>query len=137
VNICSGTSVTFAANIGNYGLVATYEWLLNGNPVGTNSTFTSSTLVNGNVISLRVTADNTVICPGTTTSNSITMTVNPSIIPSVTITGPSGSICPGSNATFSVSGSLNSGISPAYQWQISMTGYLDKLPERLYYIYVE
>ena len=121
-NICSGTSVTFAANIGNYGLVATYEWLLNGNPVGTNSTYTSSTLVNGNVISLRVTADNTVICPGTTTSNSITMTVNPSIIPTVTITGPSGSVCPGSNATFSVSGSLNSGISPTYQWQISTDG---------------
>ena len=81
VNICAGTQVTFGANIGNYGVTPIYDWRLNGVAVGTGSTYTSNTLANGNVITLRVTADATTICPATTISNAITMTVNPSVTP--------------------------------------------------------
>jgi hypothetical protein len=121
VNICEGTSVEFGANVSNAGANPTYEWFLNGVSTGiTTATFTSSTLANADQISLQVTSDADYItwCPYTTTSNIITMTVNPSVIPTVSIVGPSSPVCPGSDATFSVDVELNGGF-PTYQWQIN------------------
>ena len=115
---CSGQEVTFSANVDNEGDNPFYEWLLNGNAIvgGNGINYTSSTLRNADRISLRVTGSAPVICPGSTTSNAYTMTINPSITPSVAITGPTSPVCPGSNVTFSVSQVLNGGISPSYQW---------------------
>ena len=92
--------VAFGANIGNYGVTPIYDWRIDGVPVGTGSTYSSNTLTNRDIITLSVTADATTICPATTISNAITMTVNPAVTPTVSITGPSTPVCPGSNVTF-------------------------------------
>ncbi len=81
------------------------------------TTYSSSTLANGNTISLRVTSDAT--CPGTATSSAITMTVNPSVIPAISIIESSNPICDGASVTFSINEILNGGISPTYQWQVN------------------
>lgn len=79
--ITSGTSVTFTATPTNGGSGPTYQWKNNGSNVGTNSTtYTSSSLVNGDVVTCVMTSNDACASPTTATSNSITMTVyDPSV----------------------------------------------------------
>jgi hypothetical protein len=72
--ICAGTSVTFTATPTNGGTTPAYQWKLNGGNVGTNSTtYTTTTLVNGDVITCEMTPIE--IC-NTYPSNGITTVVN-------------------------------------------------------------
>ncbi|MCI9844387.1 T9SS sorting signal type C domain-containing protein [Flavobacterium pectinovorum] len=79
--ICSGTSVTFTATPTNPGNAPTYQWRVNGSNVGTNSsvsTFTTTTLVNNDVVTVVMTSNASPCLTGSpATSNSVTMTVNP------------------------------------------------------------
>ena len=77
--ICSGTSVTFTATPTNGGASPSYQWKLNGSNVGTNSaTYTSSTtLANGNTVSVEMTSTATCVTGSPVTSNVIAMIVSP------------------------------------------------------------
>ncbi len=70
--ICSGTVVTFTSAIYNGGLAPSYQWKKNGVNVGTGNAYSSSSLVNGDVITCVLTTASS----ATVTSNSITMIVN-------------------------------------------------------------
>lgn len=76
--ICDGTSVTFTATPSNGGSSPVYQWKVNGNNVGTNSTtYTTSSLNNGDVVTCEMTGNAPCVTSGTVASNQITMTVNP------------------------------------------------------------
>ena len=76
--ICDGTSVTFTATPSNGGSSPVYQWKVNGNNVGTNSTtYTTSSLNNGDVVTCEMTGNAPCISSGAVASNEITMTVNP------------------------------------------------------------
>ncbi|MEI2747278.1 MAG: hypothetical protein V9E88_00780 [Ferruginibacter sp.] len=79
--ICDGTSVTFTATPTNGGVNPTYQWFNGANPIvgETNSTYTTSTLINGDAISVQLTSDEVCATGNPATSNSITMTVNPAV----------------------------------------------------------
>ena len=80
-NICTGTSVTFTATPTNGGSSPSYQWKKNGSNVGTNSTtYTNSSLVNGDVITCVMTSNASCANPTTATSNSTTMTVYSSTV---------------------------------------------------------
>jgi hypothetical protein len=115
-SVCAGTSVTFTATTTNTGTSPVYQWKVNGNNVGTNSsTFSSSTLANSDIVTCSFTS--TSPCSGTSTvsSNSLTMTVNTLQAPSVSIVATSSSICAGQSVTFTAT-PTNGGASPVYQW---------------------
>ena len=116
--ICDGTSVTFTATPTNGGNNPTYQWFNGASPIiGENAnTYTSSTLVNGDAISVVITS-NTICASGNpATSNTITMTVNPNLPVSVSIAAnPGNIICDGTTVTFTAS-PVNGGNNPAYQW---------------------
>ena len=116
--ICAGTNVTFTATPTNGG-TPTYQWKLNGNNVGTNSaTYQNSTLVNGDVITCVMTSSLACANPNPVTSNSITMTVNPVVTPSVSIVAsPGNTICSGTNVTFTAT--PTNGGTPTYQWKLN------------------
>jgi hypothetical protein len=117
---CAGSSLTFTATPTNGGTTPTYQWKVDGNNVGTNSpTYSTSSLVSGEVVTSVMTSNDGCANPTTATSNAIAVTVNPLLTPTIFITLTSGSnpSCNGSSLTFSATIS-NGGVSPAYQWKV-------------------
>src|SRR5690606_21086403 len=77
----------------------------------------SSTLSNGDKVSVQVTPNTT--CPGTRTSNEVTMTVQALKTPSVSIIADAGpSLYPNEPINFSAV-ATNAGANPKYQWRIN------------------
>jgi hypothetical protein len=118
--ICPGTLVTFTATPVNGGTTPSYQWLLNGANVGSNSTsYSNSTLLNGDVVSCTLTSNAVCVTGSPASSNSITMIVNPALPVSVSIAAsPSNIICSGDNVTFTAT-PVNGGATPSYQWQLN------------------
>ncbi len=118
---CAGSSLTFTATPTNGGTTPAYQWKVDGNDVGTNSsTYSTSSLVSGEVVTCVMTSNDGCANPTTATSNAITVTVNPVLVPTIIITLTSGSNpgCAGSSLTFSATIS-NGGSSPSYQWTVN------------------
>ncbi len=122
---CAGSGVTFTATSTNEGATPAYQWKLNGVNVGTNiTTYTSSTIATGDVISCDISVPPSSTCASqtTATSNSITITVVTPVTPSVSIAITSGAnpTCTGASVTFTAT-PTNGGSSPVYQWQVNGT----------------
>ncbi len=76
LTVCDGSSVTFTATPVNGGVSPTYAWFVNGSPVGTSSsTYSTSGLINGDVVTHVLTSN--AVCPSGSpaNSNSLTMVV--------------------------------------------------------------
>ena len=119
--ICSGTSVTFTANPTNGGTTPTYQWQINGGNVSgaTNGTFTSTSLNNGDVVTVIMTSNAPCASPTTASASTSAISVITTVTPSVTISGTPGSaICSGTSVTFTAN-PTNGGTTPTYQWQIN------------------
>ncbi|SFO01507.1 HYR domain-containing protein, partial [Bizionia echini] len=115
--ICSGTSVTFTATSSNLGSNPSYEWFVGGSSVGNNSaTYTTTALTNGDDVYVEITSGP---CNTVTTSNSITMSVNPLLPVSFTLNSSANPACTGENVTFFVTNLVNGGASPTYQWYVN------------------
>jgi hypothetical protein len=118
--ICKGSSMTFTAASTNGGAAPIYQWKKNGVNISTGSTYTSTTLINGDVITCVLTSNLSCTTTSIVTSNSLNMTVNS--IPTVTIT-PTGSQTMCAGQTKKLSASTSTGIT--YQWQknnVNITG---------------
>ncbi|WP_276132301.1 PKD domain-containing protein [Polluticoccus soli] len=112
--ICPGTAVSFTVTPTNGGPVPTYQWKLNGVNVATTNNWGSSSLNNGDVVSVVMTP-NMCTSPSTATA-STTMSVNPIIPASVTIAAnPGTTICSGTSVTFTAT--PTGGGTPTYQWK--------------------
>ncbi|MES2679903.1 MAG: PKD domain-containing protein [Bacteroidota bacterium] len=119
--ICIGGSASFFAVDLNGGNNPSYQWQVNGVNAGTNSqSFTSGTLLNGDVITCILTSNAPCASQTLATSAGITMTVSSALVPSVSIalTSTSSAYCAG--AVISATAShVNGGIVPVYQWQVN------------------
>ncbi len=93
--ICTGTSVTFTAIPTNGGTTPAYQWYKGASPVSgaTGSTYTTSGLLNGDVITVLLTSSIVSPCVSgnPAISNSITFTVNP--LPTVSFSGLPANVC--------------------------------------------
>jgi gliding motility-associated-like protein len=115
--ICSGNQVTFTAIPTNGGTSPLYQWQLNGINIDANSnSFVSNTLVNKDNITCILTSDAACLSTPTVTSNDITITVPPTIIPSVSIAASTKNICFGNPITFTAT-PTKGGNTPSYQWK--------------------
>ena len=75
--ICESNTTLFTATAINGGTNPSYQWKINGNNVGTNSsTFSTTSLTNGQIVTCVLTSNANCASPTTATSNSLTMTVN-------------------------------------------------------------
>jgi hypothetical protein len=95
---CTGQTLTFTATPTNGGSAPTYQWKVNGVNAGTNSsTFSTSSLANGDVVSVVLTSSSNCVTTTTATSNSITMTVNNT--PSAATISQNGAVLTSSSST--------------------------------------
>jgi len=118
--ICEGSTVSYTATPTNGGTTPTYQWRVNGINTGTGSTY-SYTPANGDIVTSVLTSDAACTTIDTALSPSITMTITPTAIPSVsTEESTSGSICEGTSVTYSAT-PVNGGASPTYQWKVNGT----------------
>lgn len=116
-DICEGENITFTATPVNGGPSPSYQWKINGNNVGSNSsTFSSSTLQNGQKVTVIMTSNATCLAASTATSNEITMIVNPPA-PSVpgAITGPIEVCSTATNLEYSIAAVANA---TSYNWSL-------------------
>jgi hypothetical protein len=114
-SVCRGTIVTFRPTITNGGSNPVYNWFRSGVKESTDNTFSSSTLSNGDDISLVLYSSITCITQPSVESQHIKMTVNESVTPSVSITAPVSEACPAYQFVFNAN-QTNGGRVPGYQW---------------------
>lgn len=116
--MCAGASVTFTATPTNGGTTPTYQWKKGGVNIdgATSATYTSTTLANNDAITCVMTSNATCATATTATSNSLTMTVNPIVTPSVSIAASATNVPEGTSVTFTAT-PTNGGTTPTYQWQ--------------------
>jgi hypothetical protein len=115
---CSGaTTVNFTATPTNGGATPVYVWRANGIIVGTNSpTFTSTTLVSGDVVNCTMTSNAFCAVPNKDTSADIIVTVLPAVTPSVSIVSDVNPTCGSTTVNFTAT-PVFGGTTPSYQWK--------------------
>ncbi len=117
--ICAGSTVNFTATPTNGGSSPAYDWMINGTSQGVSTaTFSSSSLANGDVVSVEMTSDLACATGSPALSNTITFTVDNQLTPTVAITASTDSICVGEVVTFNAT-STNGGITPTYTWMVN------------------
>ncbi len=121
--ICSGSIITFAAKTSNAGSNPTFQWKINGNNAGINSrSFTTSSLINADIVSCAITTDPLYTCAlsNAANSNNISIAVRAQVTPSANITASTNDVCAGAAITFNAM-AQNAGVSPSYQWMLNST----------------
>jgi RHS repeat-associated protein len=115
-SVCSGSTASFYALVGNGAGTLTYQWFKNGSTVGTNSQyFSTSAVVNGDNISCRVTSSDPCVQSPVTSAN-FTVTVTGIQTFSAGINPGEINICSGSNVTLTAT---SSHPASSYQWQMN------------------
>jgi PKD repeat protein len=86
---CEGKNIVFTAHPTTGGTNPTYQWMVDGTNVGTNSsTYSTTTLTDGQTVTCIMTSNSACANPATATSNALTMTIKPNPpIPVITATG--------------------------------------------------
>jgi gliding motility-associated-like protein len=117
--ICPGTQVRFTATNASGSLKPSYQWYVNNNPVGTDTTvFTSKDWTDGAVVQCRMTVP---MCDGGTTkaySNPVSVHVYTDLHPAISIQTTKVSICKGALADFTAV-VKQAGANPNYQWLVN------------------
>lgn len=116
--VCTGSTIVFTATGTNMGNSPIFQWKVNGVNVGTNSpTYTTNSLVPGDIVSLHLTSNALCVSP-TTISTNMTMQGASPTTPQVTISATNTNICSGTNVSFTAT-PVNGGSTPSYQWQVN------------------
>ncbi|MHC1776856.1 MAG: FISUMP domain-containing protein [Lentimicrobium sp.] len=114
--VCSGTEVCLYATPINGGSPPIFQWKRNGINVGANSSTYCFTPNNNDLIICVLTSNLSCATGNPATSNSIIMTVNPTLPVSVSIAASANPVCSGTSVTFTAT-PTNGGTSPVYQWK--------------------
>ena len=119
-DICTGSSVTFTPSPTNGGTNPSYVWKRNGATVATGSSYTTTTLANGDHVWCDMTSNAVCPMPKTVKSdNIIVMKVTPYSTPTIVVTSDVGtSWCSGKPAVFRTN-ITNGGMTPMYEWQVN------------------
>jgi len=115
---CTGRPATFLVDsIQNGGSSPSYQWRINGQNVGTNSTtFTTTALQNGDVVTCQLTSSLKCLAPAIGTSNALPMIVNPTRGSGISISvTPDSVICQHSEVLIYSSFQIG-GTNPTLQW---------------------
>ena len=116
--ICGNQPIEFTANPTNPGSNPVYQWYLNGNLVGANST--AFELLNpAPNDEVYVTLVSSVTCPSSAVNSSSLVTLSSNTVtPTVSVAASQTAICPGTVVNFT-SNQQNGGSAPSYIWKVN------------------
>jgi hypothetical protein len=119
--ICAGVSVTINSSVTNGGTAPVRVWKVNGVIVAGNLiSYTTTALQNGDVITCEVTTNQSCAASNLAISNPITMTVNPSVAPTIAVTSPNATGCSGAVGPINFTATItNGGTTPIYAWTVN------------------
>jgi uncharacterized protein (TIGR02145 family) len=129
--VCAGTNVVFTAIPLNGGPAPGYQWKVNGNIAGTNSSTFSYPPENGDVVTCILTSNATCAAGNTATSNPITVAVNPNLPVNIDITASENPVCSGTPVVFTAN-EINGGTSPVFQWKVNGVNVGNNIPNYSY-----
>lgn len=119
--ICDGGDIIFVASPTNQGMNPIFEWFINGNSVGNNSSvFITNNITNQDVVSCFLISSKDCVVDPEAWSNSVATTVNPIIDAVISIDADQTEICNGESITFSTTVE-NEGTMPEYIWMTNGT----------------
>ncbi len=118
--VCSGTAVSYTSSVSAPVTGYHYHWFVNTTAVGTDAgTYVADSVHTGDVVKCYLIGTSST--DTLAISNFITMTVIPTLTPSVTYTvSPSASVCSGTSVTYSATG-VAGGSAPVYHWSVNGT----------------
>jgi hypothetical protein len=115
--ICAGDTVTFHALITGAAYSPAYQWLLNGQPAGTDSIFVTGNLATGDTVVVNVTTTGPCVA-NRNASDTIAIDVNASVIPGVLISSSQDTICAGDSIQLTAS-AVNGGSAATFGWYVN------------------
>jgi hypothetical protein len=116
--ICIGELVTFNAVPVNGGLSPVFQWKVNGQNAGSNSSIFTYLPSNGDVVTVIVTTSISCALNTTATSNAITVNVTSDLIAGVMVSTTSNAVCDFTPTNFFAT-PVNGGTNPTYQWKVN------------------
>lgn len=117
--VCDGEEVTFTAIAENEGNNATYQWMINNQPAGSNApTFSTNDLEDQDKITCQVTSADNCLINDTATSEEIVVDILNEVNPSITVMSDVNQICENEVVTFTTT-ITNGGTNPSIQWFIN------------------
>ena len=123
--VCDGENVTFfVSSLVNGGTTPSYQWYVNGSPLGSNTnSYSNATLIDGDLVSVEVSSNLTCANP-VPASKSITMDIKPLPVVTALANGSSTNIdiCEGDNLTLTGSGATT------YTWDGGVTNNVAFIP---------
>ena len=117
-NVCDGTSVTFTAFAVNGGSNPSFNWNVNGNPAGGNSSVMVYVPKNQDNVTCTLVSSANCATGSPVMSAAVVMSVNPQQPVSVSVTASANTVCAGTPVTFTAS-PVNGGSNPVYQWFVN------------------
>ena len=129
--VCQGQIVTFSAASVNSGTIPSYQWFVNGIPIGTNTTTYSYPPANNDVVKCQVTSNLICATNNPATSTPVTITVNQRQPVSILITSSLNPVCEETSVTFTAA-PVNGGSSPSFQWRVNGINAGTNLPSYTY-----
>ena len=116
---CAGQALTFTANPVNGGTSPSYQWRVNGLPVGTNSPTYSAILNNNDVVTTDMTSNSACASPATANSDTVVV-IHTTVAAGITINLIAGNnpSCSGKSVTFDLQ-TTNAGSNPTFQWNVN------------------
>ena len=116
--VCAGSPVTFTATPTNGGSVPAYQWKVNGNNAGTNSSSFSYIPLNSDVVTVILNSSLACASANPATSVPVIMTVNQLLPVSVSVSPSANPVCAGTPVIFTAA-PANEGTTPTYQWKVN------------------
>lgn len=117
--VCSATSVRFAASVENGGTAPEFRWLVNGVEANEKAaTFVHPATKAGDVIHCFYSDASGCIAGGKVASNNITIGFSAQPAAAVSIQGPGSPICSGTTTSFNAI-AVNAGTDPVFQWKVN------------------
>ncbi len=118
-NICPNTPVDFTATITNGGNTPTYQWLLDGANVGTNSNLYSAIIPTAGAHTVKCVLTSSATCAvNPANSNQLTVNIVTTLPGSVSVSNNNaGPVCPGAVINYTATGT--NGGTPTFMWRIN------------------